>query len=80
MDLQLGMGGGMEGGGDLHLLMLGRLEQHPAGLWWESFVAGAERGAHRLTETPGVGYHRDLPLLQQLLCSCLLCSHFDIIF
>lgn len=49
----MGMGGGMEGGADLHLLMLGRLEQHPAGLWWESFVAGAERGAHRLTETPG---------------------------
>lgn len=45
MDLQLGMGGRrVEGGGDLRLLMLGRLEQHPAGLWWESFMPGAGRG------------------------------------
>lgn len=34
---------------------------------------GRERGTR--AETPGWGYHGDLPLFQQLLCSCLLCSH-----
>lgn len=46
----------MEGGDDLRLPMLGRLEQHPAGLWWERFMPGAGRGAQRQAETPGWGY------------------------
>lgn len=69
----------MEGGGDLRLLMLGRLEQCPAGLWWESFMPGAGRGAQRQAETPGRGYHGGLPLLQLLLCSFALFPS-DVIF
>lgn len=75
MDSQVGMLGGMQGGADLILVMLRRLEQHPARRWWwENFMPREGREAHRQAETPGCGYYGDLPLLQQLLCSCLLCS------